>query len=133
MLARFQAVVQGGSHRAEGEKWSHFAGVLDVGGREDKSEGSGAEQLEGWNYHSHLLPLAAVTRPHRMTVLVSPPASAGSPISFLLVGFCLWVSAASPGLCLRLHMVFSLYACVQMSLFLKGHQLCWIKGPSTPV
>ena len=34
-----------------GSKWSHFAGVLDVGGQEDESEGSGAEQLEGWSFH----------------------------------------------------------------------------------
>ena len=76
MLAGFQAVVQGASHGAEGEKRSHFAGVLDVGGQEDESEGSGAEQLEGWSFHSHLLPLAAVTRPHRLSVQVSRPASA---------------------------------------------------------
>lgn len=59
MLAGFQAVVQGSSHGAEGEKWSHFAGVLDVGGQEDKSEGSGTEQLEGRSFHPQLLPLAA--------------------------------------------------------------------------
>ena len=68
--------MQGRSHGAEGDKWSHFAGVLDVGGQEDESEGSGAEQLEGWSFHSHLLPLAAVTRPHRLSVQVSRPASA---------------------------------------------------------
>ena len=86
MLAGFQAVVQGGSHGAEGEKWSHFAGVLDVGGQEDESEGSGAEQLEGWSFHSHLLPLAAVTRPHRLSR--SPGRLLLSPTSIGVLGFC---------------------------------------------
>lgn len=120
--------MQGSSHGAEGEKWSHFAGVLDVGGQEDKSEGSGTEQLEGRSFHPHLLPLAAVTRPHRLSAQFSPPVSAVTQQALVSS-----VSAASASLCLHLHMVFSPCACVQMSLFLKGHQLCWIKGPPTLV